>query len=227
MEHRFYNQPKRKQRQIQLSIAFGAVVVVLLALYLSWITGWYVIGMLALWLVLSVIAPFFDVPAGRKSGQLTYHSLLFLAEKPQNGLVKIHGGTFFDYVFVLERRMSGTQRTNLILQQYLQGLLHFLEDCEKKGMDHLSLRGTSYVLNERTLKKLGFVIVRPDWIQHLILTYNYINLALSNSIAKNKIALPNLSQTRTFEANIHQLSARKAFIENLNERLKSKIASSP
>ncbi len=224
MEHRFYNQPKRKQRNIQLSVAFGAMAVVALVLYLSWIMGWYLIGILTLPLVISVIAPFFDTPAARKSGQLTYHSLLFLAEKSKNGLVKIHGGTLFDYVFVLERRMSGTQRTNLILQQYLQGLLHFLEDCENKGVDHLTLRGTSYVLNERTLEKLGFTVVRPDWVQYLILAYSYVNLALSNSIAKNKIALPNLSKIRTFEADIHQLSARKAFIENLNKRLKSKIA---
>lgn len=68
MEHRFYNQPKRKQRQIQLSIASGAVAVVLLALYLSWITNWYLIGVLALWLVLSVLAPFFDAPLGGKAG---------------------------------------------------------------------------------------------------------------------------------------------------------------
>jgi len=224
MEHRFYNQPKSKQRQMQLSIALGAAVIVLLTAYLSWITGWYLIGILTFSLVLSIIAPFFDTPALRKSGQLTYHSLLFLTEKPQNGLVKVHGGTLFDYVFVLERRMSSNQRTNLILQQYLQGLLHFLEDCDNKGLDHLTLRGTSYVLRKRTLEKIGFSTVRPDWVQYLILTYNYLNLAIALSMAKNKLAFPNLGNTRTFEADINQLRARKAYIETVNKRLKSRIA---
>jgi hypothetical protein len=224
MEHRFYNQPKSKQRRMQLSIALGAAVIVLLTAYLSWITGWYLIGILTFSLVLSVIAPFFDTPALRKSGQLTYHSLLFLTEKPQNGLVKIHGGTLFDYAFVLERKMSSNQRTNLILQQYLQGLLHFLEDCDNKGLDHLTLRGTSYVLRKRTLEKIGFSTVRPDWVQYLILTYNYFNLAIALSMAKNKLAFPNLRNTRTFEADINQLRARKAYIETVNKRLKSRIA---
>ena len=209
---------------MQLSIASGAAVIVLLTAYLSWITGWYLIGILTFSLVLSVIAPFFDTPALRKSGQLTYHSLLFLTEKPQNGLVKIHGGTLFDYAFVLERKMSSNQRTNLILQQYLQGLLHFLEDCDNKGLDHLTLRGTSYVLRKRTLDKIGFSTVRPDWVQYLILTYNYFNLAIALSMAKNKLAFPNLRNTRTFEADINQLRARKAYIETVNKRLKSRIA---
>ena len=209
---------------MQLSIALGAAVIVLLTAYLSWITGWYLIGILTFSLVLSIIAPFFDTPALRKSGQLTYHSLLFLTEKPQNGLVKVHGGTLFDYVFVLERRMSSNQRTNLILQQYLQGLLHFLEDCDNKGLDHLTLRGTSYVLRKRTLEKIGFSTVRPDWVQYLILTYNYLNLAIALSMAKNKLAFPNLGNTRTFEADINQLRARKAYIETVNKRLKSRIA---
>lgn len=209
---------------MQLSIASGAAVIVLLTAYLSWITGWYLIGILTFSLVLSVIAPFFDTPALRKSGQLTYHSLLFLTEKPQNGLVKIHGGTLFDYAFVLERRMSSNQRTNLILQQYLQGLLHFLEDCDNKGLNHLTLRGTSYVLRKRTLEKIGFSTVRPDWVQYLILAYNYFNLAIALSMAKNKLAFPNLRNTRTFEADINQLRARKAYIETVNKRLKSRIA---
>ena len=153
-----------------------------------------------------------------------YHSLLFLTEKPQNGLVKIHGGTLFDYAFVLERKMSSNQRTNLILQQYLQGLLHFLEDCDNKSLDHLTLRGTSYVLRKRTLEKIGFSTVRPDWVQYLILTYNYFNLAIALSMAKNKLAFPNLRNTRTFEADINQLRARKAYIETVNKRLKSRIA---
>jgi hypothetical protein len=35
---------------------------------------------------------------------MIYYSPLFITEKPKDGLIKIHGGTLFDYYFVIEKK---------------------------------------------------------------------------------------------------------------------------
>jgi len=88
----------------------------------------------------------------------------------------------------------------------------------------MKISGTSYIINKRTAEKIGFEIINTDILQRLILTYNYFNILISNSIAKNKLTFPNLNKTETFESNIRQLLERKEYIEKLNKSLKSTIA---
>lgn len=153
---------------------------------------------------------------------MIYYSPLFITEKPKNELIKIHGGTLFDYYFVIDTKMNGTQRTNFIIQQYLEGLLHLIEKYEKDKK--MKIRGTSYILNRRTAEKIGFEIVETDILQKIILIYNYFNILISNSIAKNKLSFPKLNKTKTFEAEVGQLLERKEYIEKLNKSLKKNIA---
>ena len=47
-------------------------------------------------------------------------------------MIKIHGGTLFDYVFVIDQKMNGKQRTNFIIQQYLEGLLNLIVSIPQK-----------------------------------------------------------------------------------------------
>ncbi|WP_341221076.1 hypothetical protein [Polaribacter atrinae] len=184
----------------------------------------YVIGILTFAITLSIIAPFFDMPSLKKSGRIIYCSSLFVIEKPKNGQIKIHGGTLFDYYFVIENRMNGKQRTDFIIQQYLEGLLHLLKKYEKDK--RMKISGTSYIINRRTAEKIGFKIIETDFLQIIILTYNYFNILISNSIAKNKLSFPKLNNTKTFEADIGQLLERKEYIDKLNNLLKKNIANS-
>ena len=181
----------------------------------------YLIGILTFAITLSIIAPFFDMPSLKKNGRIIYYSSFFITENPKNGLVKIHGGSLFDYYFVIDRKLNGKQRTAFIIQQYLEGLLSFIE--EYKSNKQIKIRGTSYIINERTAEKIGFNFVETDILQKIILLYNYFNILISNSIAKNKLAFPNLNKTRTFEADISQLLERKVYIEKLSKSLKSTI----
>ncbi len=224
MKHRFYAKTKKERTQILALIGFCACILIISFLFLSWKTGFYVIGIISFSIVLSIIAPFFDTPALKKSGNLIYYTPLFLSEKPKNGVIVIHGGTLFDYVFVLDKKMNGTQRTKLILQQYLQGLLNFIEQHEINENGNLKVRGTSYVINENTAKRIGFKIKKTDVVQKLILGFNYFNILVSSSIAKNKLSFPNLKGTKTFEATLNDLVERKDYISNLNNKLKSTIS---
>ena len=184
--------------------------------------GIYLIGILTFSITLSIIAPLFDMPSLKKNGGVIYYSPLFISEKPKNGLIKIHGGTLFDYYFVIDKKMNGKQRTNFIIQQYLDGLLHLIEKYENDKK--IKIRGTSYIINKRTAEKIGFEIVETDILQKIILIYNYLNILISNSIAKNKLSFPKLNKTKTFDADLSQLLERKEYIEKLNKLLKSTIA---
>jgi len=120
--------------------------------------------------------------------------------------------------------MKGNQRTIFIIQQYLQGLLNLIEVNEKNKVDDLIIRGTSYIIKERTAQRLGFKVIKTDYIQKLILIYNFFNVLITYSIAKGKLSFPKLKETKTFETKLNELVDRKVFIRNLNEKLKSNIA---
>ena len=224
MRHRFYIKSKKEQNQIQFLIGFFALIVILTTLFISLKTGIYLFVILIFPITLSIIAPFFDTPSLKKSGDLIYYSPLFLSEKLKNGTIKIHGGTLFDYVFVIDLKMSGKQRTNFIVHQYLEGLLNLIEENEIKKSENITIRGTSYIINDRTAERIGFKVIKTDNIQKLILIYNYFNVLITYSIAKGKLSFPKLKQTKTFETKLSELVERKGFIKNLNEKLKSTIA---
>jgi hypothetical protein len=222
LEHPFYNKNKKEQNRISIVIAICSLIIISIAIIISIYSGIYLIGILTFTITLSLIAPFFDMPSLKKSGRIIYYSPLFITEKPKNGTIKIHGGTLFDYYFVIDKRMNGKQRTNFIIQQYLQGLLDLIKKYENESK--IKVRGTSYILNKRTAEKIGFKIIRTDFLQKIILVYNYFNILTSNSIAKNKLSFPNLNKTITFETNFKQLSERKDYIEKLNNKLINTIA---
>ncbi|MEJ8803516.1 hypothetical protein [Pontibacter sp. H249] len=180
--------------------------------------------MLSVGITLSVIAPFFDTPSLKKKGKLVYYSPLFLAEKEKNGVITIHGATLFDYVYVIDRQLSGKQRTTFVIQSYLEGVLALINEYEALGTYSIKIKGTSYILSKSTAKKLGFTEVKTDFVQKVILIYNYVNLALSHSIAKAKLSLPNFGNVRTFEAELSTLVDKKQYMLQLKEKLKNNTA---
>ncbi|MFB9052646.1 hypothetical protein ACFFVB_06090 [Formosa undariae] len=218
MEHPFYKKPKTEQKRIQGLLITAALVVLLLSIFISYRTGVIIIGILTFSILLSILAPFLDVPAMKASGKLKYHAPLFLSEAPKDGIVTIHGGTLFDYVFVINKKLNSQQRTHFILQNHIQGLLHLIETAKHQD-PNLKIRGTSYIINARTANKLGFRVQKLDFIQTVILRFNYFNLLISHSIAKNKLSFPSLKNTRTFETTLQELTARKSYMELLNQKL--------
>lgn len=219
MEHSYFSKPKAEQTKIQLKIGAIAFVFIIAVITLSIFSGFYLLWILVI-ITISIIAPFFDVPSLKNSGRLIYYSSLFIAEKENNGTIVVHGGSLFDYYFVIDRSLNGKQRTNFILQKYLEGLLNLMEIHQKNQNTAVKIKGTTYILNERTAHKLGLKTVNTDFIQTLILTFNYVNVLLSHSIAKRKIAFPKLTDIKTFEGEINDLIDHKTFIEGLNEKLK-------
>ena len=198
---------------IGTTVMFG-----ILAFLLFWWLHLLFVGILICFILITLLAPFVDVPAMVKAGKLSYHSVFLLAEAPKNGLLNLHGGTLFDYVYVLDFKESGKARTAFILQAYLKGLLHLIATYEQQEAP-LKLRWTSYIVNQRTAARLGFTPQPKDGLQQLILAFNYGNLLVSNSLAKGKLSFPKLSATQTYEASLEDLMARKADIKHLLKRM--------
>ncbi|OBX23422.1 MULTISPECIES: hypothetical protein [Bizionia] len=223
MNHKYYLKTQKEQNQIQLKIGLAAFLVNLIVFALSIFSGLYILFLLSVAVTLSIIAPFFDIPALKKSGKLIYYSSLFVAEKELNAQIIIHGGSLFDYVFVIDRNLNGKQRTQFILQKYLEGILNLIDAYEKSDDTTIKIKGTTYFLNERTANKIGLKVVKTDFFQKVILIYNYVNLLISNSIAKGKLAFPKLTHIKTFEGELQQLINRKKYLKALHNKLKSSI----
>lgn len=166
-------------------------------------------------ILLTIIAPFFDVPELVKKGKLTYHAAFLLSEPEHNNIIKIHGGTLFDYYFFF--RGSSEDHTKTILIEYLKGLLKLSEQVGK----HVQLEGTSYILNDRTAEKIGFTKAKTNQLQHLILAFNFFNLMATLSFAKGKLQVPNITRTYTYTAIAGDIQEKAPYIRKLISRLES------
>ncbi len=94
LNHRFYTKSIKEQNKILFIIAISAIAIILLSIILSIYSKIYLIGIFTIIIVLSIIAPFYDMPSLKKNGSVIYFSSLLISEKPKNGLIKIHGGDF-------------------------------------------------------------------------------------------------------------------------------------
>lgn len=218
-EHPFYAKPRSRRRGIQIRIALAALAINVVLASLSVATGLYPLPILFIAVTLSIIAPFFDNPSLKARGELVYYSPLFVAEKQNKGVIKIHGGTLLDYVYVIDRTLSGKQRVNQILVGYIDGLLNLLAAHRDRDLSAITLRGTSYIVNERTARRVGLHKVTNPPLQVLILLYNYINLMVSLSIARAKLSFPTMGDISTFEGRLSDIAERETYLRQLRTRL--------
>lgn len=204
-------------------ISSVATTVNIAVFLLAYRLDFYWLSILFLWLTLTVIAPFFDTPSLIRNRKLVYYSPLFLAENEKKGVVTIHGGTLFDYVFVIDRQLNGKQRTRLILKSYLDGLLNLIEAHEDSNETPIRIKGTSYIINKRTADKIGLKRTKTSFSQVLILVLNYVHLTISYSYSKSRISFPSLANINTYEGEIGELLKRKDYLLKLRDRLKIRV----
>jgi hypothetical protein len=218
-EHGFYARPEREQKWILIRLGALAVLANVLLAAGSLLLGLYFLPVFFIALTLSLMAPFFDTPALKRRGRLIYYSPLFITEKENDGVIKVHGGTLFDYVFVIDRRLNGKQRTNQVLIGYLDGILNLLEQHRDRDLSEYRIKGTSYIINERTAARVGLEKVDTSFVQMVILVYNYANLTASYSISRARLSFPRISQISTFAGNLSDIEANTDYLIRLRERL--------
>ncbi len=219
MSNRYFQLSNQEKKTFQVKLILLSLVFIILSgvLIATMSLKFSFLIVVVIALIISVVAPFFDVPTLVEKGKLTYHSLFLLAEEEKDRLIKIHGGTLFDYYFTFPEDMSGADRTKLVLLEFLKGLKHLIETTD----DKVELQGTSYIINERTASKVGLETARVDAAQLLILGFNYLNLMISMSVVKRAVHFPNLSNVKTFRGSIAAVKARESYIDSLIEKLEA------
>lgn len=211
--------PEKEQKHAQLKVALLAPGLVLLSILPVFLSRWYFIPILSLAAVITIVAPFFDVPSLKKQGKLRYFSPLFITEKESKGVITIHGGTLLDYVYVIDRSQMGPERTRFILKCYLLGLIRLIEELEENPQKNVILEGTSYIINERTARKIGFEKQKTNWGQTFLLLFNYLNITATYSLSKGKLSFPNVNAITTFRGNSEDVRKRKSYLKELYDKL--------
>ncbi len=219
MINSYYSMPLKKRKMFQLKLGLFSLAIILISGFIFYLINIVLLPLLffIIPIIISLIAPFFDVPSLVEKQKIKYHSLFLLAEKESNGVIKIHGGTLFDYYFVLNKNMSGKDRTKFIILEYVKGVMNLTENIDEE----LIIEGTSYIINERTAEKIGLKKIKTNGFQKLILTYNYFNLMLSIYLAKKRIEFPNLTKVNTYQAKIKNIKKNEPFIKQLILKLQT------
>lgn len=217
MSNQYFQWTHQQKRRFRVKlILFSLLALLLLGVPVVLLSPQFALLLVVVFaMILSVVAPFFDVPALVDKGKLTYHSLFLLAEPEKDQLIKIHGGTLFDYYFTFPQGMPGAERTKMVLLEFLKGLQHMAQTMEEE----LEIQGTSYIINERTASKVGLQAVKLDFVQLFILAFNYLNLMVSMSLVKKSIHFPNLNEVRTYQGSIAEIKARLPYINSMIEKL--------
>ena len=223
MTNKYYLKSKKEKRNFHFQLAIYFLVSIILTFSISYFFGLYFLSIIFIWLTLIILAPFIDTPTLVKNGKLKYYSSLLLVENEKNNSIIVHGGTLFDYYFIFDKNSSGTERKKIIIQQYLEGLLNLAEQYQNSSCKNLNIKGTTYIINENTAKKLGFKSKQPDFINTIILILNYPNLLVTKSIASKKLSFPNLKNIRTYETSLENLISSTEKIEIINKRIKNTI----
>ena len=177
----------------------------------------------------------FYVPIGQFSftpfftlvGVYKYYSPMLLGYTPSDTQIDLHSGGSFDYLFVMRKYKSGIEMRNRLLMYHLEGLLTLIDLIENKSTpDTVSIVGTSYFFNDRTLSKMGFKITNPSLFYRLNLFVNFIDLIWMHSLSKGKFTIPKVWNAKKAMISGTKLRENKKAIDELYLKIKSKTIAS-
>lgn len=219
MKHPYFELTPEQQKAAQLKFACFFLMFNLTVGTLLFFMGMGGLVLLVFALALSIYAPFLDVPSGIKAGNLNYFSPMLIGEKVKDGKLVLHGGSLFDYYFLLDKfdcPLAKKKQTYLML---IDGMLNLITQHENNIPTNITIKATSYVLNHRTAHKLGLQSASPDWFRRLILYYNFFNLTCCLSLLNSKLTWPNVHRVQSFQGELDALIAKKPQLLSLRKRL--------
>jgi len=198
MDHPYFQQSRDWQGRREWRVIGLLVLAILILTGLVMSTGLYELGMLV-FIPLQLAAPFLDTPAGIRKGTLRYAAPLFIVQPVKEKGYILHGGTLFDYWYVLRPYASYRLRKKRLLYDMVRGLRQEAERAHAEGRLDQFVRGTSYFMTPRTAQRFGLDPVSRDWGQTLILWFNAAQLTWAYSLIRGRLAWPPLHRVRTFE----------------------------
>ena len=166
------------------------------------------------------ISQFLYTPLFKLTGGYTYYSPMLLGYMVNDQQIDLHSGTSFDHLLVLRKVKSGIELRNRTLLYHVEGLLNIISLIEKKQIpETVSVVGTSYFFNDRTLNKLGFQIEKASLYYRVNLFINFIDLIWMYSLSRGKVSMPALWDAKKATIKGDKLVAQKKQLELLYARL--------
>jgi hypothetical protein len=166
------------------------------------------------------ISQFLYTPIFKLTGGYTYYSPMLLGYMANEKQIDLHSGTSFDHLFVLRKYKPGIELRNRLLAYHLEGLLYLISLIENKQVtESVTIVGTSYFFNDRTLRKLGFQIEKASTFYRANLFLNFIDLFWMYSLSRGKISMPALWEAKKASIQGAALVAQKSKLEALHVKL--------
>lgn len=166
------------------------------------------------------IAQFSFTPFFRLIGVYTYYSPMLLGYMANDVQIDLHSGGSFDYLLVMRKYKSGVRMRKQLMIFHLEGLLTLVQGIEQGTIpESVSIIGTSYFFNERTIKKMGFETEAPTLFYRLNLFVNFIDLFWMYSLSKGKLAIPSVWKARKISISGSNLNNNKEFIASLHKKM--------
>jgi len=167
------------------------------------------------------ISQFLYTPFFKLTGGYTYYSPMLLGYMANENQIDLHSGTSFDHLFVLRKCKPGITLRNRLLAYHLEGLLHLISLIENKQIpESVTIVGTSYFFNDRTLQKLGFQIEKASVFYRANLFLNFIDLCWMYSLSRGKVSMPALWKAKKANIQGGALLTQKTKLEALYGKLK-------
>lgn len=215
--HRYYILPKRDQKRKYWSFIFNLLIIIAVIVFMAWSTKVWLI-MILVPVVISIYAPFIDVPTGRNKGQIVYYSPLLLSSAIKDNKIQLHGGTLFDYYYTMSMQKSESRNKKAILYSYMEGMINMLDSYNEK-QDDIKIEANAYFINPHTAEKLGFQEVKTKNFQKIIMLFNYVPITISYSIAMGKLSFPNILSLKSYECTMGDLRKNRSKLEAMFERI--------
>lgn len=162
-------------------------------------------------------------PFCRATGIYRYHSPMLKATFRTSRTYEIHGGTSWDWLVLFRLRDRGAPAARQVMVWYLEGLLDLASQIERGETSRsIEITGTSYFFRAETARRLGFEI-RPSGLRlRFNLLLNALDLWLTYSFTRGRLALPGLLDAKQAVIRGDDLVRRKGQISRLLETLDRK-----
>lgn len=169
------------------------------------------------------IGQFTITPIFKLTGTYSYYSPMLLGYMATDNLIDLHSGSSFDFLFTMITNRVGVGIRNKLLMHHLQGLLTIISLIENgKIPKTVTISGTSYFFNERTLNKVGFELIQPSLFYRLNFVVNIVDLTWMYSLSQGRLSLPKVWKAKTASISGSKLVERKGLLENLYEKMTSR-----
>ncbi|HQT22501.1 MAG: hypothetical protein B7X86_16260 [Sphingobacteriales bacterium 17-39-43] len=166
------------------------------------------------------LGQFAITPLFKLSGIYKYYSPMLLGYMANQLQIDLHSGGSFDYLFVMRKFKKGIELRKALLTYHLVGLLNVISQIEEGAIPKtVTIVGTSYFFNERTINKIGFESQKPSLFYRINLFVNFIDLTWMYSVAKGHFAIPKLWKANKAQIDGGKLLEKKEMIKLLYEKL--------